>query len=197
MTPMDAREIFERAAAMLGDAVFDFQEGVPANGPRDPCFRARPESIAAVMLALRDDTNLRFDFLQNLTAVDWIKRNTIEIVYHLFSYRHRHSACVKVEVPRESPRLPAVTAIWPTANWLEREQFDLLGVIFEGHPDLRRLLMPDDWVGHPMRKDFHEPKSYRGMPTTRPSPMELLATYDRAHVPRAEAPATSRPAGVS
>ena len=181
---MNAREIFERAAAILGGAVFDFQEAVPnppatgaaepgssashatnmgpskgpnppatgaaepsssashakaADGPRDPCFCARPERIAAVMLALRDDLDLRFDFLQNLTAVDWIKRNTIEIVYHLFSYPHRHSACVKVDVPRATPRLPSVSAIWPTANWHEREQFDLLGVVFEGHPDLRRL----------------------------------------------------------
>ena len=182
---MEPREIFDRAAAMLGDAVFDFQEAVPKDGPRDPCFHARAEHIVEVMRALRDDPTLRFDFLQNLTAVDWIKRDVIEVVYHLYSYPLRHSACVKVEVPRPKPRLPSVTAIWPTANWLEREQFDLLGVVFEGHPDLRRILMPDDWVGHPMRKDFHEPKSYRGMPTSRPSPMDLLATYDRAHVGKA------------
>jgi NADH-quinone oxidoreductase subunit C len=190
MSAMQALTIFERAAALVGDAVFAFQAAaadVKANDgkelPRDAFFRADPRRIAEVMRQLRDDPALRFDFLQNLTAVDWIKRDVIEVVYHLFSYSHRHSACVKVDLPRAAPSLPTVSTVWPTANWLEREQYDLLGVIFEGHPDLRRLLMPDDWVGHPMRKDFREPKSYRGMPTSRPSPMDLLANYDRAHVP--------------
>ncbi len=186
---MEARAIFDRVTVAFGDAVFDFKEAVAKDakeGPRDPCFRARPEGIVDVMRGLRDLPELRFDFLQNLTAVDWIKRDVMEIVYHLFSYPHRHAACVKVEVPRATPRLPSVAAIWPTANWLEREQYDLLGVVFEGHPDLRRILMPDDWVGHPMRKDFHEAKSYRGMPTSRLSPMDLLVTYDRAHVARAD-----------
>jgi NADH-quinone oxidoreductase subunit C len=200
---VEARLIFDRAAVHLGEAVFGFQAPVPIGAPspagapdgkapdpkpadagpvgRDAFFRVRPERIADLCVFLRDEPELRFDFLQSLTAVDWPKRDVQEIVYHLFSYRHRHSLCVKADVPRGAPRLPSVAAIWPTANWQEREQFDLLGVVFEGHPDLRRILMPDDWVGHPMRKDFHEPKSYRGMPTSRPSPLELLRAYDRAH----------------
>lgn len=193
---MEARLIFDRAAAQLGDAVHGFQAPagpVPAAKPdevkaaaaqpavRDAFFSVRSERITELCLFLRDDPELRFDFLQSLTAVDWPKREVQEVVYHLYSYRHRHSLCVKTEVPRGAPRLPSVAAVWPTANWHEREQFDLLGVVFEGHPDLRRILMPDDWVGHPMRKDFHEPKSYRGMPTSRPSPLELLQSYDRAH----------------
>lgn len=198
---MEARQIFDRAAVHLGDAVFGFQEPAtpevsppevkapPAKtgdgqpGARDAHFRVRPDSIAGLCAFLRDQPDLHFDFLQSLTAVDWPKRDVQEVVYHLFSYRHRHSIVVKTEVPRGAPRLPSVAAVWPTANWQEREQFDLLGVVFEGHPDLRRILMPDDWVGHPMRKDFHEPKSYRGMPTSRPSPLELLRAYDRAHGP--------------
>jgi NADH-quinone oxidoreductase subunit C len=195
---VEARLIFDRAAAHLGDAVFGFQAPAPPAAPspgvgtaakpadaqpigRDASFCVRPERIADLCAVLRDEPELRFDFLQSLTAVDWPKRDAQEIVYHLFSYHHRHSLCVRTEVPRGAPRLPSVTAIWPTANWQEREQFDLLGVVFEGHPDLRRILMPDDWIGHPMRKDFHEPKSYRGMPTSRPSPLELLRAYDRAH----------------
>lgn len=190
--------MFDRAVAHLGDAVFGFQDPTaseavseakppaakPPEGPpvaRDAGFCVRPERIAELCAFLRDDPQLRFDFLQSLTAIDWPKRDVQEVVYHLFSYRHRHSIVVKTAVPRRTPRLPSVAAIWPTANWQEREQFDLLGVVFEGHPDLRRILMPDDWVGHPMRKDFQEPKSYRGMPTSRPSPLELLKAYDRAH----------------
>jgi NADH/F420H2 dehydrogenase subunit C len=143
--------------------------------------RAEPGGIPGIMTLLRDDPALRFDFLQNLTAVDWIKRDVIEVVYHLFSYPHRHAIAVKLDLPRAAPRVQSVSAVWPTANWMEREQFDLLGVVFLNHPDLRRLLMPDDWVGHPMRKDYHEPRSYRGMPTSRPSPLDLLSGYDRAH----------------
>lgn len=195
---MSPHDIFQRAAALMGgEALFDFHEAAGAEtkeGPRDAFFRVRPESLVPAMRVLRDHPDLRFDFLQNLTAIDWIKRDVMEIVYHLFSYGHRHDACVKVEVARAHPRVPSLAALWPTANWMEREQFDLLGVVFEGHPDLRRLLMPDDWVGHPMRKDFREPKWYRGMPTSRPSPLELLATYDRAQAKARSGPGTD---GVS
>jgi NADH-quinone oxidoreductase subunit C len=181
---MDARAIFERVAATVGDAVHGFEEAVASDakeGPRDAFFRAKVERLGEVLRALRDGEGLRFSFLQNLTAVDWPKREVFEVVYHLFSYAERHEICVKVETPRAAPHVPSVASLWPTANWLEREQFDLLGVVFDGHPDLRRILMPDDWVGHPMRKDYREPKAYRGMPTSRPSPLELLVAHDRAH----------------
>ena len=186
---MDAQSIFEHVARACGEGVFGFHPAVtgPAADPkeavfRDAGFRVRPGSLAGVMVCLRDEPALRFDFLQNLTAVDWPKRAVFEVVYHLYSYVHRHAICVRVDVPRAAPHVPTVALIWKTANWMEREQYDLLGVIFDGHPDLRRLLMPDDWVGHPMRKDYSEGKSYRGMPTSRPSPIDLLLDYDRAHV---------------
>jgi len=213
---MKAREIFERVAARVGhEAVYALDEagqgeatpGEPADKAkagasagqaavgRDASFHARTAELMAVMGALRDDPELQFDFLQNLTAVDWAKREVMQVVYHLFSYAHRHEICVRVDLPRATPHVASVVSLWPTANWHEREQFDLLGVVFEGHPDLRRLLMPDDWVGHPMRKDFQEPKTYRGMPTSRPSPLDLLVTYDRAHAPKPQvAPAAAAPA---
>jgi NADH-quinone oxidoreductase subunit C len=179
-----ARAIFERVAAARGDAVFDFQDAAARevkDGSRDAFFRVRAPDVTAVLRTLRDDPELACDFLQNLTAIDWIKADSFEVVYHLFSYRHRHEIVVKTTIPRAQPRLPSAAALWNNADWMEREQYDLLGVVFEGHPDLRRLLMPDDWVGHPMRKDYREAAEYRGMPTTRPSPMDLLLEYDRAH----------------
>src|SRR3569623_5652 len=204
---MKAKEISERVAARAGhEAVFALDEAAQAEpggqtapekakateAARDASFHARPADMMAVMGALRDDPELRFDILQNLTDVDWIKRDAIKVVYHLFSYVHRHEICVRVDLARAAPHLASVVSLWPTANWHELEQCDLLGVPFEGHPDLRRLLMPDDWVGHPMRKDFQEPKTYRGMPTSRPSPMDLLVTYDRAHVAKPQvAPAAA------
>jgi NADH-quinone oxidoreductase subunit C len=185
---VDAHAIFDRLTAELGDAVFGFQEAVPRahkDGVRDACLRTTPERLLEVLALLRDGPNLRFGFLQNLTAVDWPRPpkgpETIEVVYHLYSYAYRHEIVVKVEVPRARPRLPSAAGLWNNANWLEREQYDLLGVVFEGHPDLRRLLLPDDWVGHPMRKDYQEAAEYRGMSTSRPSPIDLLLRHDQHH----------------
>ncbi len=176
---MDAQAIFDALAARFGDAVSGFTPAVAKDGPRDPFFKVKPDRLVEVLAALRDDPALRFDFLQNLTAVDWLKSGVLQVVYHLFSYAHRHELAVKVDLPRDRARVASVAGLWKNADWLEREQFDLLGVVFEGHPDLRRLLMPDDWVGHPMRKDYREAAEYRGMPTSRPSALDLLVSYDK------------------
>ena len=72
-----------------------------------------------------------------------------------------------MDVPRDDPRQPSIQDIWPAANWLERESFDLLGIVYEGHPDLRRIMLPEDWIGHPLRKDYEEQPDYHGVPTQR------------------------------
>jgi NADH-quinone oxidoreductase subunit C len=173
---LEPQKIFEQAVAKFGDAISAFT----TEGTKDPYFKVKADKWVEVATFLRDDPTLRFDFLQNVTAVDWIKQARIDVVYHLYSYPNRHQAVVKIELPRENPIVPSVAGVWKTADWNEREQFDLLGVQFTGHPDLRRILMPDDWVGYPMRKDFKEPEVYRGMPTTRPNTLDLLPLYDKA-----------------
>lgn len=176
---MDAKSIFDRLAQKFGDAVYEF---TPAEGGvRDAFCKVKPERWRDVALFLRDDPELRMDFLQCVTSVDWIKQNVLQTVYHLYSYEKRHDFVVKIDAPRDNPVVPSVVSVWPTADWQEREQYDLLGVLFQGHPDLRRLLMPDDWDGHPMRKDYKEAAEYRGMPTTRYSVLDLLAGYDKAN----------------
>jgi NADH-quinone oxidoreductase subunit C len=162
-----------------GDAAYDFT----VDGTKDPFFRVRAERWRPVALFLRDEPELDFAFLQNLTAVDWIKQDKLEVVYHLWSYRQRHGCVVKIELPRAQPDVPSVATVWKAANWHEREQFDLLGVSFLEHPDLRRILMPDDWPGHPMRKDYVEASAYRGMPTTRANTLELLPIWDKDKKP--------------
>jgi NADH-quinone oxidoreductase subunit C len=103
---------------------------------------------------LRDDEDLDFDFLSDVSCTDWPGRDPrIWMAYHLFSMRHGHRVRVKVGLPPDDLRVPSMTRIFPAADWQEREVFDLFGVLFEGHPDLRRILMPDDWEGHPLRKD--------------------------------------------
>src|SRR5438105_4592199 len=199
---MQPAEIFARLQSLVGDAVTEFTPAVAAvappppaapapakgppkpakipDGPRDAFCKVQPAKWLDVARMLRDDPELRFDFLQCVTAVDWPKTNVLQVVYHLYSYPLRHSFVVKADLPRDNPTIASVASLWPVADWNEREQFDLLGVGFSGHPDLRRVMLPDDWVGHPMRKDWKEPEKYRDMPTTRPSPLDLLVIYDKA-----------------
>ncbi|MBI1909909.1 MAG: NADH-quinone oxidoreductase subunit C [Deltaproteobacteria bacterium] len=125
------------------------------------------EKIVPVCELLKISDIFYFDCLSDLTGVDW--KDHLEVIYHLFSYRHRHHLEIKVKLPVEKPQVPTVESVWKVANWLEREVYDLLGINFEGHSDLRRIMLPDDWVGHPLRKDYKEEEDYHGITTTRPS----------------------------
>ncbi len=111
--------------------------------------------IDATLRHLRDAPDARFDYLSDLTAVDWPPRKDarFDVVYCLYSTKHRHRVRVKVKVG-EQQGLPSATSVWPAANWLEREVWDMFGVNFTGHPDRRRILMPEDWQGFPQRKDY-------------------------------------------
>ncbi len=125
------------------------------------------EQLEAVCSHLKSDPSTQFDFLSDVCGVDRgpEEEPRFEVNYHLFSTTRYHRIRLKVLLSDEDPRVPTVTGIWRTANWHERETFDLFGVIFEGHPDLRRILLPDDWQGHALRKDFplrgYEPYSLK------------------------------------
>ena len=120
----------------------------------DAIVRIRPDAFLEIARVLRDDPELRFDYLSNLTAVHWPDRpRQFEIVYHMFSIAKRHRLTVKLEVA-EGEQPPSACPVWRTANWHEREVFDLFGVRFAGHPDMTRILMTDEWVGHPLRKEY-------------------------------------------
>jgi NADH-quinone oxidoreductase subunit C len=105
---------------------------------------------------LRDDGITSFEMLTDLTAVDYlgIKEPRFEVVYHLYSLSKNHRLRLKVEVEEEDPRVPSVINVWKAANWMEREAWDLYGIVFEGHPDLRRILLYPEFIGHPLRKDY-------------------------------------------
>src|SRR5689334_1578413 len=154
---------------MLAILAGRFPGAVTLDARTEPARRVAPADLVAVATFLKNDPALAFDCLSNETGVDQPKRDEIEVVYHLFSYRHRHAVVLKVGLPRDRPRLATVATIWRTAIWQEREIFDLLGVDFTGHPDLRRILLPEDWVGHPLRKDYVEPTEYHGISTQRES----------------------------
>jgi NADH-quinone oxidoreductase subunit C len=131
-----------------------------------------------IMGHLRNDPDLRFDFLRSVAGVDYPEDERIASVYHLFSYTHKHAHVIKFYCERENPEVPSVEKLWPTANWFERECYDLLGIIYLGHSDLRRIMLPDDWVGFPLRKDYAEQADYHGIGTTRASPLDAFAQMD-------------------
>ena len=147
----------------------------------DPFVVVEPGDLPDVMRLLRDEERLRFDMLHNISGVDYLEPDPkklakagyephLEVVYHLQSFRHRHRFVVKVILPRwkgdragELPDVPTLTHLWPSADWHEREVYDLVGVNFVGHPDLSRILLAEDWVGHPLRKDYTYPLEYHGI----------------------------------
>jgi len=148
----------------------------------DPYIVVAPSDWPTVAQYLRDDPRLHFDILNCITVVDYLEIEPakvakagfephLEVVYHLSSFTHRHRFVVKLLLPRwkgdgakqELPEVPSVCHLWPAANWHEREAYDLNGVLFEGHPNLVRILMADDWVGYPLRKDYKYPLEYQGI----------------------------------
>ncbi len=155
MTPA---EILEKIKAAFPEAVVEAK----TEGAVNPYIKISQASVAAVAQLLRDDKTLGFDYLDCLSGVDYGK-NILGVVYNLSSIKLRHKITIKVEVPKEKAELASVSSIWPTANWHEREAYDLIGINFIGHPDLRRILMPEDWEGHPLRKDYKVPEFYQGM----------------------------------
>jgi NADH-quinone oxidoreductase subunit C len=147
----------------------------------DPFAVIDPADVVEVCRFLRDDPRLLFDLLNCITGVDYLEPDAkkapkagydphLEVVYHLSSFTHRHRFTLKFMLPRwkgdkpgELPEVPSVTEVWPAADWHEREAYDLCGVWFTGHPDLRRILLAEDWVGHPLRKDYEYPLEYHGI----------------------------------
>jgi NADH-quinone oxidoreductase subunit C len=146
----------------------------------DPFVVVEPGDLPAVCRFLRDDPRLRFELLVNISGVDYLEPDPkkapkagfdphVEVVYHFQSFTHKHRFTVKVllprwqgDQPRALPEVPSVAGLWRTADWHEREVYDLCGVRFIGHPDLTRILLSEDWVGHPLRKDYEFPLEYHG-----------------------------------
>ena len=118
---------------------------------------AERDTLLPFMTFLREDPELFFDYLVDVTAVDRLRLEEdvrFAVVYQLYSHKHNRRFSVSIPVPEADPRIASVVSVWPGANWLEREVYDMYGIVFEGHPDLRRILMPDDFGSYPLRKDY-------------------------------------------
>jgi NADH-quinone oxidoreductase subunit C len=150
MEQLQDRPEVARLRAWRADAI----EGTKFDRGELSIYVARA-AIREVCAILRDDADLRFNFLSDLTCVDWYPAEPrFEVVYHLFSIPKKLRLRLKVKLVAGDPCLESVTSVWPAANFFEREVFDLFGIRFEGHPYLRRIMMPENWEGHPLRKDY-------------------------------------------
>jgi NADH-quinone oxidoreductase subunit C len=147
----------------------------------DPWLEIEAEGLPEIARFLRDDPDLRFDMLHCITAVDYFEPDAkkaaqaewqphLELIYHLSSMVRRHRLVLKISLPRwqgnvegQLPEVASLSDVWRTAEWHEREVYDLMGVGFTGNPDLRRILCPEDWIGHPLRKDYQAPAEYHGI----------------------------------
>jgi len=166
---MDAGAIHETLVRHFGERITGADLAAVS-----PFAIVAPEAIAEVAAWCKAEPTLAFDNLMCLSAVDYPKETPprFEVVYHLSSYTHLHTFALKVQLPRESPALPTVEGVWGVANWHEREAWDLFGILFTGHSDMRRILLPDDWEGHPLRKDWQDPEYYNGL-HVKPTPQMM------------------------
>lgn len=163
----------EEALQIIKDKFPDEVLELVAEGPH-PHAVVKPEKWHEIALFLRDDERLSFDWLRCISGVDHVEDKLLTAVYDLHAtqagatpadlWTAKNELAIKVRVDRDNPHIPTVSDVWPAADWHEREAYDLLGIIFDNHPDPRRILCCDDWVGHPLRKDYEYPLEYHGIP---------------------------------
>jgi NADH-quinone oxidoreductase subunit D len=182
---MSFTELADKLRAALGEGLEATEEAL-----LDPAVRLKPAAVRPACLFLRDQ--LWFDTLRVITAIDRPSEavdgasGAIDVVWHLLSTVTHDTLVLKARLPRDNPRVASVADVWASAAWFEREQYDLVGVTFEGHPDLRRLLLPEDWVGHPLRKDYLRPDVYHGIPSSRDKVTPVQQALPPEHLAKAE-----------
>lgn len=169
---MQTKEIFEFLKTNFPDINLELKEI-----PVDPYILVPADKLLTLCEFLYNDENLSFDSLVLQSGLDLADGKKVTLpdgtweyeggnlcsVYHLYSFKHNHSLVLKVIVPKDNPHVPSVEKIWHSAEYMERETYDVIGIIFDGHHDLRRILLPYDWEGHPLRKDYKVPEFYQGM----------------------------------
>ena len=154
MTP---QEIYDSLKTAFTDAILESKLDA-----LQPWIAVAPDRTRDICYFLRDTNTLQFDYLMCLSSVD-NKDGRLSVVYHLYSMTQKHKIVLKTFCPRDNAHVQTVSSVWGTAEWHEREAFDMMGIVFDEHPDLRRILTPDDYPGHPLRKDFKVPEFYQGI----------------------------------
>lgn len=155
-----AEEIF----LLLKDNFPESNLELKTDQPTEPVLLVSPNEIDKISVFLHDNQELQFDSLVLLSGVDEVKANLLSVYYHIESTSIKHKIVLKVVTDRSNPEVNSVTSVWKGADWHEREAYDMYGIKFTNHPDLRRILMPYDWeAGYPLRKDYENPEFYQGM----------------------------------
>ena len=154
---MNAQEIAVLLSERFGEKILE-----STTDGLNPFSVVDATSLLEISTFARNDDRLEMDHLELLGGADY--RDRIEVVYVLYSMKHHHRYTLKCRLPREAPHLSTVESLWSVANWHEREAYDMFGVVFDGHSDMRRILCPDDWEGYPLRKDYEAPEIYNDMP---------------------------------
>lgn len=190
MTP---QEIFDVMNSKFPESGIEFFSQAEEGG--DPFVQVPPDHLVTVCRFLKQDPGMDFKMLHCLSGVDY--GDHLTSVIHLFSFIHKHWITLKAKCPKDNPVLPSLTSVWKAANWHERETYDLLGIIYEGHPNLRRILLPDDWKGHPLRKDYQMPDDsmypWEDDSPSGPGPSQPVASSPTA--PGSESQPLKRPEG--
>ena len=155
-----SKAAYDNIKERFGDAISEFD----AN-PTMPFFEVLDATRwVDIALYMRDNSLLRFNYMACLSGVDYPEEGKVGIVCNFESIGHyTHKIAVKVKCPRDGGSISSVSCVWHTANWHEREAYDMYGMVFEGHPDLRRILCPEDWTGYPLRKDYQVQETYHGI----------------------------------
>lgn len=153
VVPPAQQKLEQNLQSQLGDRVFRLPDLAWEFGL---CFGLKRDTSKEVFRRLRDDESFLFNMFIDVTAVDWLERREprFDVVYQLLSLTHNHRLCLKIEVSEDSPEVESVADLWAAANFLEREVWDMYGISFKGHPNQKRILMYDEFVGHPLRKDY-------------------------------------------
>lgn len=154
---MELKEIHGKLSAKFGDSIGDWLE--PEAG--DAWIDVNPEVLHQVAEFLKNDSAMAFDFLRSLSGMDYVDQ--LGAVYHLFSFKHEHACALKVKVDKGGEGVASVMDLWPSADWHEREAYDMVGIKFTGRDGLTRILLPEDWEGHPLCKDYSQPDEYHGI----------------------------------
>jgi len=154
---MNAQEIHDNLKAKFADSIVEAKLDAP-----QPWIKLAANKTLEIARFLHDEPGFEFNYLSCLSGVDYNDGN-LGVVYHLDSMSQKHKIVLKAVCTKQRPHVQSVSSVWGTANWHEREAYDMFGIVFDGHPDLRRILCGDDYPGHPLRKDFKVPEFYNGM----------------------------------
>jgi len=153
------QDIYAELSKQFGEQVLEFVE----EGTFNPTVVVKAGSVAQIATLLKEDDRFNFDSLMNLAGHDPGAEEELSVIYHLYSTELKHYITLKTFVPREGGEVASIAEIYRTADWHEREAYDLYGMTFRGHPDLKRILLEEDWEGHPLKKDYTPAEFYRGM----------------------------------